>query len=313
VHIPKTAGTSFRAAAESSFGESRILRDYGPASEATSQSVKREVYDTDDKNGIFRALESDRAVLLAGHFPVQKYGRLLGLQNTVTIFRDPVEQVISHYRHAVAHHGYEGELLDFAKRDGIKNIQTRFLFKLDPALIGIIGLTESYRDSLAIINERWNWGLKHRRKNVSDRFDRKGIEISEEERFELEDINRDDRALYQRACVVLKNSLHCQQLQLAADTRGAICIAEVGKNVEGWAFDMHSEDPAIIALKLNGRYITKAKCDQPFAKLNGWKLPRGELVGFSLKVALNSGDVLEVEDVVTGLVLDKKIAAMPSR
>ena len=57
VHIPKTAGTSFRQAAESRFGLSRVLRDYGPNSDATSDTIKREVYSDDDATQIYRAIE----------------------------------------------------------------------------------------------------------------------------------------------------------------------------------------------------------------------------------------------------------------
>lgn len=309
VHIPKTAGTSFRTAAESSFGTTKVLRDYGPESEATSRSVMQEVYETNDKNGVMRAFESDQAVLLAGHFPVQKYGRLIGLQNTVTIFRDPVEQVISHYRHAVVHHGYEDSLLAFAERKGIRNIQTRFLFNLDPALIGIVGLTESYRDSLALINERWNWSLKHRRKNVSDRFDRQGIEVSDKDRKALEDLNQDDQKLYRRACLVFENSRYCYRNRIEADPRGKIGRVEVGEKVEGWGFDMRSEQAAVVILEVNGKSIARVNCDQPSDELRQWKLPGNRKAGFECQTQISAGDTIEIKDAVTGLLLDRKVAA----
>jgi len=307
IHIPKTAGTSFRTAAESSFGEAHVLRDYGPESEATSASVKREVYDADDTKGVLRAFEADHAVLLAGHFPVQKYGRLIGLQNTVTFFRDPIEQVISHYRHAVAHHGYKDTLLTFSKRKGIRNIQTRFMCSLDPALIGIVGLTECYRDSLALINERWNWKIRYRRQNVRDRFNRQGIELSENERTALEDINQDDRRLYQRASRVFKNSLYCFQKRTASDPRGAIESLVIGENIEGWAIDLRSGKPVSVILSVNGKRVAQTDCSHPFKKLMHWNLPCEGEAGFVFEENISAGDAVEIKDAATGLVLDSRV------
>ena len=123
VHIPKTAGTSFRIAAESRFGASRVLRDYGEESDATSDAIRTEVYEREEAEGILRAIRKQNAVLVSGHYDVPKYGRLLGLDNTVSIFRDPVTQVISHYRHAVRHYGYARDLMSFVQQQWIRNVQ----------------------------------------------------------------------------------------------------------------------------------------------------------------------------------------------
>jgi hypothetical protein len=309
VHIPKTAGTSLRVAAESAFGEERILRDYGPDAEATSEALRKEVYANENPKGILKAITDQNAVLVAGHVPIQKYGREMGLQNTVMIFREPVDQVVSHYRHAVAHHGFEGSLVEFSRREGIRNIQTRFLFNLDPALVGVIGITEAYRDSLELINARWGWDLRHRRKNVSNRFSRRGPEITSDERTELAALNQEDLALYQRACHVFKNSQHCLMNHVSAEPRGAISPVVAGEPVRGWAFVIESDSPAEIRLVLNGSPKTQVLCDREVEELVHWGLPRHGQIGFEFEAPLKTGDTIEITHSETGLVLDRKSVA----
>lgn len=308
VHIPKTAGTSFRTAAETRFGTSRVLRDYGPNSAVTSGVVKTKVYEEKDTSKILQAIETEKALLVTGHFPIQKYGRIIGLKNTATIFRDPIEQVISHYRHAVAHHGFEGNLLAFAERKGIRNLQTRFLFNLDPALVGIFGLTESYRETLMLINDRWGWDLKHIKKNVSDRFDRQGVEVSDAERSELELLNSEDRSLYARACHVFGNSLYCLEHRIASDPRGAITSIKIGEPLAGWAFDMCSENPIAVILVVNGKEVAQTNCSHPSAECARWNLTQANYAGFMFEEMASTEDKIEIRDSATGLVLDSEVA-----
>ena len=45
VHVPKTAGTSFRWALDKCFGESNVVRDYGRKADATSDVVRERLPD----------------------------------------------------------------------------------------------------------------------------------------------------------------------------------------------------------------------------------------------------------------------------
>ena len=44
VHIPKTAGTSFRLGADQYFGEKMVCRDYGPKAPETSEDEQSIYY-----------------------------------------------------------------------------------------------------------------------------------------------------------------------------------------------------------------------------------------------------------------------------
>lgn len=310
VHIPKTAGTSFRKAAESRFGLSRVLRDYGPNSDATSDSIKREIYADDDATQIYRAIAQENPAMLSGHFPLQKYGGILGLTNTVSIFRSPVDQVISHFRHAVRDHGYKGGLLTFARQNPKRNLQSKVLGNNDPALLGVVGITESYKTMLKIVNFRWGWNLRHRKKNVSRKFGVRKFEASDQERFEIARLNEADLSTYKRAQLVFENSCWCFERGFECDTRGCITLANTKFGIRGWAFDMCSDDLMQIEILLNGKPFHRVKCSLFVPSVACWKLPRNGYVGFAIdNLAVAEGDHVEIRDAQHGLLLADTIVA----
>ena len=281
-----------------------MLRDYGLDSDATSASIREEVYLKKDNSGIERAIERDKAVLVAGHVPVTKYGSQLGLPNTIAFFRDPVQQVISHYRHAVRNQDYRGDLMSFARLDSVRNIQSRIMADIDPALLGVVGLTANYRDTLATIRHRWGWNLRQKKKNVSGRLHIRQFTITEEERSELARQNRSDQILYTRACQVFSNTWFCLERGIGTDPRGAITRANSRGELVGWAFDMLSDRPAEINVFINGVARTRARCELSVPDLEQWKITRNGHVGFKTEINnTENGDLIEVRDLVTGLTL----------
>lgn len=304
IHIPKTAGTSFRTAAESRFGTSRILRDYDPQSDATSDSIKKEVYSTGDATGILRAIEQTKATIIAGHVPINKYGGILGLANTVTILRNPVDQVISHYHHAVRNHGFKGDLLTFARQNGVRNLQARMLGNTDPALVGIVGLTESYKSMLAILNCRWGWKLRHQKRNVSNRLNNRRTEVTDREKAEIEKLNSTDLAVYKRASLVFGNSLRSFQQDISSDFRGSITLADSKHGIRGWAFDMYSDEMAQVEILINEKPFRSVNCGNFVPQVACWRLPRYGHVGFAVDdQILKAGDHVAIRTIDNGTLL----------
>lgn len=84
VHVPKTAGTSFRKSAESYFGEGAVLYDYSAQSEETSPLVNSHVYQQPDLFEFYHAQKSNRFAFLSGHVNAGKYMHLFGACHTVT-------------------------------------------------------------------------------------------------------------------------------------------------------------------------------------------------------------------------------------
>ncbi len=76
VHVPKTAGTSFRLAAEQYFGRSHVETDYGEHDTATSQTVRETVY-SGQIDMLREALRNNETHMFSGHFPIVKYLQFL--------------------------------------------------------------------------------------------------------------------------------------------------------------------------------------------------------------------------------------------
>jgi len=246
--------------------------------------------------------------MVSGHVQIAKYAGLIGLPNTVTFLREPVSRVISHYRHLTRDEGFEGDLLTFAREPWNKNVQSRVLCQLDPALMGIVGITEQYQASIDIINERWNWMLNQRKDNISDRLSNFKVSPTSQETAEITKLNEADLALYARAVYVFKNSLACFESGSDSDPRGHITSARTKHGIVGWAFDMLTEQATEIELLVNREVKANLKCIDFRPALAGWKVPRSGYIGFHLRsVALEKGDLVEIRDCKHERILDSRI------
>jgi len=97
VHIPKTAGTSFRTALMKAF-KGKALLDYGPASESTSKEVREHIYGNSPQSraAIAQLLVGKKFGLLIGHVGFAKYRNVVPIDRVVTFIRRPQDQVWSH-------------------------------------------------------------------------------------------------------------------------------------------------------------------------------------------------------------------------
>ena len=77
VHIPKTAGTSFRIAAQEYFGKKNTFYDYSSKSDETSKEIIDTVYSAKDPYKFYSMLSKHEHSFLSGHFPVLFYAMLL--------------------------------------------------------------------------------------------------------------------------------------------------------------------------------------------------------------------------------------------
>jgi hypothetical protein len=313
IHIPKTAGTSFRSAAEARFGSNRVLRDYGPESEDTSRSVKEHVYELDQPGAISQALVQQEAVLLSGHFPLTKYRDVFRLRDTATLVRNPVDQVVSHFQHQSRHYRYGGTLMDFARQSQYQNVQSHYVGMLDPSMIGLVGLTESYRAFLRILNSQWGWNLPHRRRNIGNRFGLGRIRLTLGERREIERLNAVDATLYRRAAAVFQNRMKAFESGCDCDVRGGLSYSAANSVISGWAWDLERPGPVTVEIFLDGDHLTSVTCDQSVNGLSGWKLPNEGRVGFNLEQGtLTENSVLEMRDPTLELILDRQRITAPS-
>ena len=153
LHIPKTAGTSFRKSAEQYFGPDQVLSDYGEQSSSTSEDIRSAVYAENDLASLRETgLEKK---FLTGHFSMAKYREIFPDSPVVTFFRNPVDRVISEYVHFSSHYEFEGSLRDFYSKPHFRNRQSQIMSGALPTDLDFYGITEDYENSLNLFNERY--------------------------------------------------------------------------------------------------------------------------------------------------------------
>ncbi len=195
VHIPKTAGSSFRLAAERHYGPEALLFDYGPEAAQTSPLVKHWIYVRQEPEGFREAVASGPYRFLSGHFNREKYADLPGAR-LVTWMREPVDRLWSSYRHWRRHQGFTGSFSDFLDQPRRQNQQARILGdRLDG--LSFVGLTERYASDLEVFNAAFGAQLWMLRANEAPSDPTTGP--SDEEVARARALNDRDLALYEAA------------------------------------------------------------------------------------------------------------------
>lgn len=156
IHVPKTAGTSFRRFLGSAYGR-RLLYDYGPANPMTTPLIARSVYHDDvaERGAELRlASQENRVKCIHGHFAASGYHALLPDARYAFWLREPVERLISLY---YAHQkqlkpGQEAygsmDLLEYAQQPEMRNVQSAMVEGIPEESILFVGISERFNESL---------------------------------------------------------------------------------------------------------------------------------------------------------------------
>lgn len=217
IHLPKTAGTSFRSMLYEQFSQELIYPN---------------MQDIRDNNGLYppykRLLRLEQAevnpkALLTGHYPFAA-GRIFPKVPRYMVFlRSPIERVISNVYHI---HRHDKRLRDLPIEQIVEkapwqigNLQTRFFsdryfnpkIKYFPGGIldkkalaqakenlkkcDFIGLTEQFEDSIAIAEKVFGWNLGTRlKRNISPT---KTVEFPDALRKRIIELNQLDLEFYE--------------------------------------------------------------------------------------------------------------------
>jgi hypothetical protein len=202
VHMPKTAGTSLRWSLEKYFGNSNIIRDYGPHSSVTDEVVRDHLYSGDKSKGsesLVAEILREKKKVLIGHFPSQRYADSFEAQNIIAFVRDPLIRMCSEYLHRINNKSFTGTFSTFLERPAYQNFQSQFLKGVSDR--AFIGITEQYAESLQHINRVTQWELSIRKKNVGRRGggQRMAANLSVHESELFYKMNADDVELYRFA------------------------------------------------------------------------------------------------------------------
>ena len=177
IHIPKTAGSSFREGLERQLGQ-RLLTDYEdrPLSDSLSDRWRRL------RTRVKTYRRADDLVTkydaVHGHFIASKYGCLGDRAALCAFFRDPVERLLSQHRYWLSNPDPKNAM--WVKFDARKMTPTQFaslprqkrLYRLFTGGLrmdrfAFVGITEEYETSLRLFRAIFGIDIPYRRVNVN--------------------------------------------------------------------------------------------------------------------------------------------------
>lgn len=204
LHIPKTAGTSFRHVLEQVYGDRLAKLD-----------IRNDQLLLNDRLFLGQSLPENIHVI-HGHFFYNNLRKALALEGkqipVITWLRDPVERVISNYYYLSAtlaraldeesrglnlRNKMQRSLLEFAATDFARNRMARFLSGIPLKSLFFVGIVEQYEEDLALLSRKLSWPrIKPQQLNTTGKVK---MEVSAAERATIADLNREDVALYHEA------------------------------------------------------------------------------------------------------------------
>ncbi|MFC7052454.1 sulfotransferase family 2 domain-containing protein [Hansschlegelia quercus] len=203
VHIPKTAGTSFRNALKERYGD-RLALYYGPNDPATHPLLKVSRRALADQ---VPALESAGIEVLHGHYTLDTVKDAVDdpSRQVITWLRDPIDRLVSHYsfiKERPTKWAFDKEiksgalpLVSFARKRRIRNMATRYLGGYALEDLAFVGVTERFELGLAMLFGEEAPVLSRRYNAVSELVD-----VSPRTRQKLYALNIADIRLYGEAC-----------------------------------------------------------------------------------------------------------------
>jgi hypothetical protein len=208
IHIPKTAGTSFRNEMAKLVGEKHVLMDYGYRENATSNIVKECMYEK-SRNDLVDQIANLQAQLFVGHFQASKYlDAFKPLRPIwVTFFRSPVERIMSDYNHFVRHYDYSHSIEEFCQEESQKNKQTKYISGISLKEFGFFGITEQYSKSIHVFNHLFGFGVNNIKSNMLRNDVHDLYEINQSVKNIIIENNKQDMELY-AAAINMFNDLY---------------------------------------------------------------------------------------------------------
>lgn len=208
-HIGKTGGTSVRHAAFDHFGEDRCVCLYAEGRNANTGGAFEVHTATLEATGKARAaamavldlIDEKRPAFFSTHNPM--FGRFIPAENTAAFFREPVDRIISNYnfwknlgRDVPAFEGY-------ALNPEHANKQAITVRNIDIDEIAVVGMTSEHEASIGMINSHFGVSLPTLRSNKTAwrPWKVKRSALPDDLIRQIEDLNADDMAIYDRAKV----------------------------------------------------------------------------------------------------------------
>lgn len=282
VHMPKTAGTSFREALEKSIGSENMFFDYGVEAAVRTDLIlehlhpERKIYEL----GLSLAGNIE-PFCLAGHFSLPKYAPLFWMKNTLLFLREPVQRFVSSYEHHRRFNGLEMSLEAFCSQPKHVNVQSRVVAGFPLEAIGFIGLQEAYSDSLQMFQAIYDIKVEEISSNVFDGKTSKVYQLDDELLARVCAANEREIQIYQRAkeMFVQRRELFRQGLPYMH-----CVVTKLGQaELTGWAVNNLSNEPVEISIARNGVVVGSAVAHSYRAALREKNMARYGYIGFDFR------------------------------
>jgi hypothetical protein len=296
IHIPKTAGSSFRKAAESYFGKALTFYDYGPEYKDTHPKITEYEYMNMDRFAAGSYIIS-HARFLSGHVPYSKYAPFFHPSNIITFIRSPEQQIRSHFEHFINLHGYKNSFKEFILEKRFTNMQSRMLNGIGIEGIGFVGLTEEYETSVALINRIYKTDFKTLQINTNQQKKLPSYILNAKELELIHTHNQEDIELYRKACIrferqkkSVENSTNFIRFSLLH-----LPPKQALHKINGWLTCYELENALELAIFINGKYVEKITANEYRATANERNINRSGYIGFTYNIpnGLKHNDLIE--------------------
>lgn len=284
VHIPKTAGTSFRLALERD-PVFNMLYDYGEQCVESTPLLLAQVA------GGAKSLEAvaarDKINVICGHVHFRKYARYVEPRNVLSIVRNPVERLVSEYQHLVRNENYGQSFTDYISTPNEINKQWKMLDGVDLHAGGLFGLASHYVSYLELVRLRFDVPLDAIVTNQApgeDKIKRHNI-VADDVALAF-DLNEKEMAQFFQVADVFIESLHnCGVNTLPSNDAHFNCNIERNRQIVGWV-SRRPRDCCFVQLSVNEqpRAIVNLDVQRPDVVATG--LSEHVLCGFSYPLAL---------------------------
>ena len=312
IHIPKTAGSSFRVAAEQYFGSDVTYFDYGKGSKETHPDIVKYEYELKDRYLAAKCIKSS-AKLLSGHVIYPKYAPFFQPKSVVTFVRDPAQQVRSHFEHFSRLHGYKGSFKDFIKENRFANMQSKALNGVWADAIGFIGITERYNESIALFNQYYGTDIKVLDINKNTAKPSGAYTFSEDEITLIREMNSQDFAFYDYALKrfdVHKNLLN-KGLPLVRFGEMNLAPKDKGKQLNMWGCCYEQEEALEADILLDDEVVDQLKLSDYRAQGAERNMHRSGFVGkvYRYPASFEKGQIVKVREKQTQLIMFKDVVS----
>lgn len=284
VHIPKTAGTSFRCALQKDESV-RMLYDYGSEfHESTPELAGIDPRKLAPESEIF---DADKLNFICGHVDYDKYAHCVSPDAVLSIVRNPVERLVSEHQHLKRLVGYPHSFADFSSAKVQQNKQWKMLSGLDRKSGALIGLTSHYKYFVEIFSNRLGLPMELISANQAPEFDaecRINIPPGEIKAAYLRN-KLDMDIFFEIARAFCKEVQGAGYNTIPAGDANWNCLIARRKRVVGWV-SCAATDCYFIVIHVNGDKRAVISLDQSRDDICAMGLSENPVCGFSYPLAL---------------------------